>query len=243
MTRTFPRLFLIVFGMLTLWTSPYAPAQHNDSANAEFKVPALTEFHETIYKVWHTAWPNKDTAMLNELLPEIEQHVGRIKAAKLPTILHEKENAWKKEVANLETILAAYKTAVSSGKTDALLNAAEELHAQYEGMARLIKPPLKEIAAFHEVLYHLYHHYLPDKNWEKVKESAAAMKEKMAALDSVVLPERMKKYEKAFTAARAKLSTSVDELVAVSKGNDRKKIEAAVETLHSHYEALDKTLE
>ena len=28
-------------------------------------VPALTEFHKVIYKIWHTAWPNKDYDMLD----------------------------------------------------------------------------------------------------------------------------------------------------------------------------------
>ena len=35
-------------------------------------VPELWEFHDVIYQIWHEAWPEKNTVMLKDLIPEIE---------------------------------------------------------------------------------------------------------------------------------------------------------------------------
>ncbi|MEK6571475.1 MAG: hypothetical protein AABZ61_08905, partial [Bacteroidota bacterium] len=42
-------------------------------AETKAEVAALTKFHSVIYKVWHTAWPEKDVNMLADLLPEIQK--------------------------------------------------------------------------------------------------------------------------------------------------------------------------
>ena len=45
-------------------------------ADAIAGVPALDSFHEVIFKIWHEAWPKKNTAMLQQLLPEVEKGIG-----------------------------------------------------------------------------------------------------------------------------------------------------------------------
>jgi hypothetical protein len=53
----------------------------------------------------------------------------------------------------------------------------------------------------------------------------------------------MKARAEAFTAQRARLSKSVDELVALLDGKDESKIKSAIEVMHANYEGLEKSIE
>jgi|WetSurMetagenome_2_1015567.scaffolds.fasta_scaffold466078_2 hypothetical protein len=207
------------------------------------QVPALAKFHTSIYKLWHTAWPKKDTEMLVALAPDIEKGVADVAGAALPGILRDKKAAWETNVKKLQDIAAEYKVAAGSADQQKLLDAAEKLHAQYEALVRVTRPPLKEIDAFHTILYPIYHYYLPQEDMAKLKTSVAQLKLKMDTLNTVTLPERQKKREEAFVAARAKLSTSVDGVVGAMATENVEKIKAAIHTMHANYEALEKVFE
>ena len=84
----------------------------------------------------------------------------------------------------------------------------------------------------------LYHHYLPDYHLENIRSSAAELMQKMAIVNSVELPERLKQAEPAFLTARSKLSESVGVLKATVTIDDEKRIRGAVETLHTNYREL-----
>jgi hypothetical protein len=111
---------------------------------------------------------------------------------------------------------------------------------QYESMVRLIRPPMKELEAFHTELYLLYHHYGPEFDLPKIRSTAAAMAEKMTTLNGALVPDRYKGSAEAFAAARAKLSASVDEFQGVVKTNDRQAITKGIENVHEKYLALEK---
>ena len=227
----------------------FALAVHAQGQKAEpaaetvAKVPALDAFHEVIYQIWHDAWPKKDAAMLQKLLPEVEKGIADITAAKLPGILREKQTAWDTQVKKIQAISSDYKAAVTAKDDPQLLSAAEKLHSQYEAMVRVLRPALKELDDFHAVLYMVHHHYLPGKQFDKVKSAAAEMKIKMAALNNAKLPERLKKIEEAFAAARAKLSKSVDELEAAVGTDNEEKIKQAFDVVHTNYEMLNQLFE
>ncbi len=213
-------------------------------AEATASVPALESFHTVIREIWHDAWPRKDVALLRKLQPEVEKGISEVAAAPLPGILREKKKAWDDNVKKLEAIGAEYRSAAAANDDPGLLSAAEKLHSQFEALVRVTRPALTELDAFHSSLYMLYHHYLPDFDKDKIKASAIALKEKMAALNQAKLPERLQAREAAFTSARAKLSKAVDGLGAVlASSADRKKIEDAVNTVHSSYETLNEVFE
>jgi predicted transcriptional regulator len=65
----------------------------------------------------------------------------------------------------------------------------------------------------------------------------------MAALNSAALPDRLKQKLQEFTAARADLSKSVDDLQTAIQSNAEKTIKGAVETLHTNYRKLEKIFE
>jgi NADH dehydrogenase/NADH:ubiquinone oxidoreductase subunit G len=222
----------------------YAQGQKAEpAADAVAKVPALDAFHEVIYKIWHDAWPNKDASMLQKLLPDVEKGIAEVAGAKLPGILREKKAAWDENVKKLQAISSDYKAAATSKDDPKLLAAAEKLHSQYEAMVRVIRPALKELDDFHAVLYMIYHYYMPEKKSDKIKSSSAELKVKMAALNAAMLPERLKKIEETYTAARAKLSKSVDELEAALPSNNEAKIKQAIELVHTNYEMLNQLFE
>lgn len=207
------------------------------------EVPALTNFHAVISQLWHDAWPQKDHETLAKLLPDIEKHSAEIAAAKLPGILREKQNAWDENVKALQEIVGEYKTAVEKQKNSQLLDAAEKLHTQYERLVRVIRPALRELDDFHTVLYWLYHYHAPAYELEKIKTSVGELQVKMDALNKATLPGRLKNKEEAFVASREKLAASVAALAANLPSNDEKTIKAAIETMHSDYEALQRVFD
>jgi primosomal protein N'' len=206
-------------------------------------VPSLTEFHKVIFKIWHTAWPNKDTEMLTNLLPEVEKGALAIANAELPGILREKKPAWEKGVKELQTVVQEYRAAVEAKQKQPLLDAAEKLHAQYEALVRVIRPPLRQLEEFHAVLYMVYHHYMPEESLDKIRASVEPLREKMAALSRATLPARFKGKEASFTAARSDLEKAVTEFGGAVSSNDLGKIKTAVETMHNQYVTLAAVLE
>jgi uncharacterized membrane protein len=239
--KTVVSIFVIIVAMaVTAWAQEKETAP---AAETKAEVPALTEFHSIIYQLWHNAWPKKDYETLAKLLPDIEKHSAEIAAAKLPGILREKQNAWDENVKALQQVVGEYKTAVEKKDNPQLLDAAEKLHTQYERLVRVIRPALQEIEDFHAALYMLYHYYTPAYELEQIKTSVSELQTKMEALNKATLPERLKKKEAAFVASREKLATSVAALAATLPSNDEKKIKAAIETMHSDYEALQGVLD
>ena len=243
MRRCIPIAIAALLG-LALLTPAFAedPAQHPvDETKSE--VPALQEFHEVIYQIWHDAWPNKDTEMLARLLPEVESGSAAVAKAELPGILRDKKTAWEAEVKGLQATVEEYRAAVTAKNDEQLLAAAEKLHSQYEKLVRTIRPPLRELDAFHTELYMLYHHYVPDYSLEKIRTSTAALQERLVAVDEATLPERWKAKQPKFEAARSELDAAVTQLAKVVEAGDEKEIRAAVETMHSKYVAVAQVFE
>lgn len=234
-------LFIILFSLGTIFI-PAAAQENQPQRSTELKaeVPALTQFHTVIFKLWHTAWPQKDTAMLAALLPEVQQGVDSISMAALPGILRDKKPAWEARVKELKAIAAEYRGAIEKKQTTPLLDAAEKLHSAYESLVRTIRPAMKELDDFHAELYMLYHYYMPEYSLEKISPSVMTLKAKMAVLNKALLPERLKNKEQAFIVARAKLSQSVDALSAMLATRDEAKIKSAISAMHSDYESLER---
>ncbi|TAK55125.1 MAG: hypothetical protein EPO24_12440 [Bacteroidetes bacterium] len=240
------KTFLLTITTLLFSVLWLAPAQdttltHPDETKAE--IPALDNFHDIIYKIWHTAWPEKNVKMLAELEPEIQQYAKPLIQSELPGILRDKKTLWKENISKFQNIIEEYKKSSMPVDSQRLLASAEQLHTQYEKLVRIIRPALKELDEFHSVLYMLYHYYLPEKNIEKIVVSTNELKIKMENLDKAKLSERLKKKETMFIEARTHLSKSVVAVQAVVISSDMKKISSAIETMHSDYQALEKVFE
>lgn len=229
-------IMFLAFGLVAAPAVAQAPKAEEMSSS----VPALDAMHEVIMPLWHDAWPNKDVKALAAMVPDIERHMAAISKTELPGILRDKQAAWAAGVSKLKATVAAYKAAATSGDNDALLKAAEMLHAQYEAMVKIVRPVLREIEDFHASLYVLYHYQMSPFQLAKATESIQALRVKMDALDKAALPDRLRAKSDAFNTQRARLSKSVGEVVALLPGKDESKIKAAIETMHAAYESLEK---
>ena len=212
-------------------------------ADAVAEVPELTAFHEVIFNIWHEAWPNKNTAMLKDLLPDVERGISQVASAKLPGILREKKDAWDDGITKLRASGADYRAAVDAGDDQRMLDAAEDLHSRFEALMRLTRPVLRELEDFHSSLYMLFHHYLPDYDFDKIRSSAEELNRKMESLNTATLPARLQSKEADFREARQKLAESVQALKASVGAGNEDTIRAAVNELHARYQNVQRIVE
>jgi hypothetical protein len=227
---------LLLFALTASGIIAYAQRSEETVAS----VPALNSFHEVIYKIWHEAWPKKDTAMLQQLLPDVEKGISAVASADLPGILRDKKTVWDEGVKKLQTAGADYKAAAAAKDDAKLMAAAEALHSRFEGLMRAIRPAMKELDEFHAVLYMLYHHYLPKNDMANIRKSAAELQKRMEVLNEAKLPERLSEKDYDFKVARGLLSQSVQMLAQRVQANDEGAIKEAVESVHKNYQALEK---
>jgi len=231
---------LLFFCLVVFLTIKPVFSQDDKQHEVSWDVPELFEFHDVIYQVWHTAWPEKNIKMLTELTPDIIAGVEKVTNAKLPGILREKESKWKEEVVKLNFITNNFKGAVEKKDSVKILDEAEKLHGQFEKLVRTIRPMVKELDAYHQTLYILYHYYIQEYDYDKIKMSVTELLKKMEDLNKATLPERLAAKTGDFDVARKNLSTSLNslnEIVIKNEGQD--KIKAAVEIMHSNYQKVE----
>lgn len=203
------------------------------------EVPALSEFHEVIYPLWHDAWPNQDLGLMKELLPQIKAHVAAVQKAELPGILRDKQGKWDEGVAGVAASAGALEQALAKDDRQAALDAAEALHAGFEGLVRTVRPRLKELDAYHQILYRIYHYDWPQKNLDALKLHAAELVASCVPLQAAAVPKRFAAKEAELRAAFAALCAATGELQALGGDADEKALGAAVEKVHTRYQACE----
>ncbi len=212
-----------------------AAAQETEPA-----VPALSAFHEVIYPIWHTAYPEKDIAMLKSLVPQVNELAAKVFEAKLPGILRETQAKYDAGLAEFKAAVEAYNAAAKGSDDQAMLKAAEVLHARYEKLVRTLQPVLKEMEAFHKVLYVVYHTDLPAKDWAAVRAAAPKLKAEAEAVAAAKLPARLQPKTEAFAKASTELLKAADALAGLGAQAGGTAVEQAVQKLHGRYQELEK---
>lgn len=202
-------------------------------------VPALKGLHEVVYPLWHTAYPDKDYALIKELLPQADELTAKLDEAKLPGILRDKQADWDKGKETLKATLKELHAAVDANDEEAMLKQTEAFHAAYEKLARTIRPIAPELDAFHKEMYKLYHYYLPAYDLAKMREAAAAMQEKVPPLKTAKLPKRVADRKDKFDAAVVELDATVAEFAKTVQAEDKDAILKAVEKVHSAYQKTE----
>lgn len=213
-----------------------------DPAEISSAVKELTDFHDIIYPMWHDAYPAKDYNALKGFVPKIKSCMESINKAKLPGILREKETAWKGQLNELNNSAKNYYSAAGGIDNNALLTAAEKLHASYEKMVSVLRPDLKEIDDFHQTLYIIYHKLLPDSKFDEIAGLTGTLITKAEAIVNYQqdkLKTRLGDKLVIYNVSAKKLYDSVTYLKEVLKGNDPKEKKEAVESMHKAYEDLD----
>jgi len=233
-------LFVIV-AVVAVAATALATTEHDHPApgEVESKVPALTEFHEVIYPLWHHAWPEEDYAMMKELLPQVREHVKAVREAELPGILRDKKAEWDAGVKRLEADLAAYEAAAAADDGPALRKVVEELHAHFEGLLRLIFPVMKELDAYHRVLYRIYHYDMPGANLEGLQGASQELSAACKTLRDADIPTRFQSKAEALGSGFESLCRETEHLETVAAGADWESIEKAVEKVHTQYQKVE----
>jgi phosphoglycerate-specific signal transduction histidine kinase len=236
------RAYIFPVLILFLFLGPFciSASYSIQTEETESRVEELSEFHEIIYPIWHTAYPEKDYAALREYVPEVNRLAKNVFNAKLPGILRDKKAKWDEGLEQLKKAVEDYNKAAAGENDQALLDAAEALHAKFELMVRLIRPVLKEIDEFHKVLYVVYHKYLPDKEYANIRSVSDDMILKAEAITKAKLPKRLEAKADEFSSASQELLEASKKLKATCLTENTDLIEKAVESLHTKYQNLEK---
>ncbi len=205
----------------------------------ESRVAELENFHDIIYPIWHTAYPEKDYAALKGYVKEVNELASSIYKAKLPGILRDKKQKWDEGVNLFKTSVDEFNKQAEGKDNEALLKAAENLHTKYELLVKIIRPVLKEVDHFHKLLYLIYHTYLPDKNYEKIISVSPDLAERALAITKAELPKRFEDKKEKINSAANELLTAANLLSKIKKDSEGKVIEAGVEKVHAKYQKLE----
>jgi len=203
------------------------------------QVPELSAVHEFMQPLWHDAFPAKDFDAIRALIPQLEPTLTALDAVELPGILRDKQAGWDEGKVNLQAAFDGLKAAAESGDEEGMLGYAETFHMGYEGLVRLIRPPLPELDAVHQHLYGLYHHYGPGYDLEKIRRAATDMAAAIPALQAAELPSRLADHQAHFEMAVTELGEAVGGLIATLDNPSKAEVEAAIDTIHSAYEEIE----
>ncbi len=217
-------------------------AQEPTPGELKPEVAAFTAMHNVIMPMWHEAVPARDIKALTKLLPSIERHVSAVAKADLPGILGDKKTPWEDGVRSLQAAAAEYRAAITGGNADAILKAAEVLHARYEALGRVIQPVMPDLESFHVTLYVIYKYQINPLQFEKLAGSVPELKARMDALSLAHLPEEFSSRAAAFNDQRARLAAAVDMLVVMLQGKNEQRVIQQVELVRIEYLKLDRSL-
>lgn len=234
------RLVLILL-ILLICSISNSYSQHEDhSSEINSSVPELFDFHEVVYSLWHTAYPNKDYALFKQLLPDVNSGAEKIYAAKLPGILRDKEKEWNDGLDKLRSSVKDYNKACEENNEAGMLASAEELHSNFEMLVRIVKPVTKEVDEFHKVLYMIYHHYGLNKNNEELSKAIDDLYMRADELKNCVLPKWATDKKDDFAKAADELYTSTKELKDLKDSKaDYKMLNDGIEKVHTNYQKLE----
>lgn len=212
----------------------------DDASELNSSVPELIAFHDVIYVIWHEAYPAKDIKSLKDMVEKIKPYMEKINAATLPGILRDKENKWKDGLKVLNTSVENYYSAAGGNDDQAMLDAAEKLHANFEMMVRILKPVSKEVDEYHKVLYVIFHKYYPSKDYASIKNVVDDLIAKAEATVNAKLPKRLENKTELFQKTASELVEKTKALKEALNTNDGAAIDNAVDVMHSKYQDLEK---
>jgi len=230
----------LILLIITIFSLPFFSQDDEHSSEIDSSVPELFDFHEVIYPIWHTAYPEKNYEMLKEMVPEVNAGAEKIYTAQLPGILRDKQEEWDKGVAKLRSSVVEYNKAMQGTGEAEMLTAAEDLHTDFEMLVRIIRPVTKEVDEFHKVLYMIYHHYWPNKNMEEFGKAVDDLAIRADELANCVLPKWASDKTDTFKEQSQKLYESTKNLKELKDSDaDDAELEKAIEDVHDNYVALE----
>ena len=231
--------FYTVIVLLIIISVPLFSQGKIDSTEIKAEVPALYEFHDVVYPIWHVAYPSKDYAALRSYVDDIEKGAQKIYDAQLPGILRDKLEMWNKGVDEFKIAVEEYKKIAAEKDDEMLLKAAENLHTKYESLVRIIHPVLPELDQFHQVLYMIYHKYLPQEDYKQLYMVSDDLVNKAEVLSKVELKTNDEKMEKNFVNYTTQLVHATEKLKEQLKSSNYEMVKFGVEDVHRIYQKIE----
>ncbi len=237
------KLFVLLFVSM-LFISVNVFAQNTiDSTEITSSVPELFQFHDVIYVIWHEAYPSKDISALKGMVEKIQTDMGKINNAQLPGILKDKEGKWQDGLKVLNASAENYYVAAKGTDDQAMLDAAEKLHADYEMMVRVLRPVSKEVDEYHKDLYVIFHKFYPAKDYKSIVPLIDKMIVKAEACVNAKLPKRLEGKTELFQKTAKELVEKTIALKEALTTNDGPTIDKAIDVMHSKYQDVEKIFE
>jgi len=233
----------LAIAVALLAVAGFAAAENVADPELTANVPSLVNLHEVIAPLWHDAFPQRDVAMVKELLPALKDGVAKVQAATLPGILRDKSERWQAGVAALVAATTECERALAAADTEATLAAVEDVHARFEGLVRTVRPRLKELEAYHVVLYTLVHRHAPARSLAGLRDSSPALVAVCDTLTKAPLPPRLADRGEAVKAGIAELCTATARFATTTGGEDVDAALAQLDIVHTLYQALEHTLD
>ncbi|MFA5011903.1 MAG: hypothetical protein WC644_08080 [Ignavibacteria bacterium] len=233
--------FLILLFAVLSFITINAKAQNTiDSTEITSSVPELYEFHDIIYVIWHEAYPSKDIAALKGMVEKIKPYMDKINSAKLPGIMQDKNDKWQEGLKVLNASVENYYKIAEGEDNQAILDAAEKLHADYEMMVRILRPVNKEIDSYHKDLYVIFHKFYPSKDYKSIEGMIDGMITKAEACINSKLPKRLEANTEEYQKLTKELVNKTIALKDALKTNDGTLIDKAIDEMHSKYQDVEK---
>jgi hypothetical protein len=239
--QTLKTILPLAAAAVTAWACAEEPGSVPEVPAEELlpEVAELDAVHEVMAPMWHEAFPGRDFPAIQASVSEFEPLLSELDAATLPGILQDKQVEWDEGKIRLMEAFQGFKAAAEEGDEDGMLAAAEAFHGSYEGMVRIIRPVVPELDAFHRYLYGVYHYYGPGYDLEKIQEQADQMAAALPPLQDAQLPSSLEDRQAEFEGLVAELGGQVAILLMTLEDPTREDVDAAIESVHAAYKAVE----
>ena len=232
------KTFTVIILFAALSTQLFPQAEF-DSTEIKTEVPALVEFHDVIYPIWHVAYPSKDYSALRSYVTDIDTGAQKIYDAKLPGILQDKQEMWDKGIDEFKIAVEEYNKIAADKDDEMLLKAAENLHTSYESLVHIIHPVLPELDRFHQVLYMIYHKYLPQEDYQQMYLVSDDLVSRAETLSKVQLPKTDKALLEKFKNYTEDLLHASQKLRDQLKSSNFEVVKYGVDEVHRDYQKIE----
>ena len=228
-----------IITLFVLLSIPVFSQAEFDSTEITAEVPALSDFHDVIYPIWHVAYPSKDYSALKNYVEDIDKGSQTIYEAELPGILRDKQELWNRGVDEFKVSVEEYKKIAEEDNNELLLKAAENLHSKYESLVHIIHPVLPELDQFHQILYMIYHKYLPQEDYQQIYLVSDDLVSKAEALSKVKLRTNDQEMQSKFDNNTTQLLHAAQKLREELKSNNYELAKYGVEDVHRAYQKTE----
>jgi hypothetical protein len=104
------------------------------------------------------------------------------------------------------------------------------------------RPSVEGLKEFHEVLFPVWHEFLPNGDYESIRKAVPEFKKSMETLKKAELPLYYQHVKGDYEKKREELALSIERLDAVAQTGDDEKLAEAVENMHSAFEQTARVL-